>query len=303
MLTRQPFTLTPAFQFRRSDWIKKAVRYNGTMSQTKLHLSTAALTEAAETNLVEKSLSFARLPGGEIYGPNPLWFTTGSHLAGYNGVVRGAFSPQDVDECIAAALQPFRKLGLPLTWWTGPSSQPANLGARLQVHGFIHNRDMTGMSAEIEQLTPPSADELLPELRIEEVTSAEALIEWHPIYMHGFGTPPAIAKESLEILGALAFRPGSHWHHFYVRRQEAIVAISSLYISGETAGLYNLVTHSAERGQGIGAAMTLGTFSIARDLGCRIATLQTTYPNALRLYHRLGFEVYCKFGIYQHLKA
>jgi hypothetical protein len=27
--------------------------------------------------------------------------------------------------------------------------------------------------------------------------------------------------------------------------------------------------------------------------------LQTTYPNALRLYHPMGFEVYCKFGIYQ----
>jgi GNAT superfamily N-acetyltransferase len=271
--------------------------------------TTAEFTEAADTNLNEKSLSFARLPGGEIHGSNPVWFITTSHVAGYNGIVKANFpvdSTTTIDESIEKALHPFHERSRSLTWWTGPSTHPSNLGARLQAHKFVHNRDMIGMAAEIDDLKSPY--DSLPSLHIEEVRDPQSLAEWHPIYMKGFNTPAAIAHESLDILGKLAFLPGSGWRHYLVRggsnqsESGKIVAISSLFINGEVAGLYNLVTHSEERGQGIGAAMTLGTFEIARSLGCRIATLQTTYPNALRLYHRLGFEVYCKFGVYQYMR-
>jgi GNAT superfamily N-acetyltransferase len=261
------------------------------------HPTTIEFTKAADDNLAEKSLSFARLPGGEAHRDNPAWFITNSPVAGYNGVVRASFPADKVDESIEAVLRPFRERSLPLTWWTGPSTQPANLGARLQAHGFVHNRDMIGMSAEIGALKSPY--QALPDLPIEEVHDSQALAEWHPLYTKGFNTPPAIARESLETMGKLAFQPGSDWHHYLVRQSGRIIAIGSLYIHNEVAGLYNLVTDPNERGQGVGGAMTLGLFAIARELGSRIATLQTTFPNALRLYHRLGFEVYCKFGVYQ----
>lgn len=264
---------------------------------SKPHPTTTEFTKAADDNLTEKSLSFARLPGGEAHRENPAWFITNSQVAGYNGVVRACFPADMVDDRIEAALQPFRERSLPLTWWTGPSTQPANIGSRLQAHGFIHNRDMIGMSAEIGSLKSPY--QALPDLHIEEVQDPQVLAEWHPLYAKGFNTPPAIARESLDTMAKLAFQPGSNWRHYYVRQSGRIVAIGSLFILDEIAGLYNLVTDPDERGQGVGGAMTLGLFAIARELGCRIATLQTTFPNALRLYHRLGFEVYCKFGVYQ----
>jgi ribosomal protein S18 acetylase RimI-like enzyme len=65
------------------------------------------------------------------------------------------------------------------------------------------------------------------------------------------------------------------------------------------AGLYNIATRPAYRQNGLGATITLLIYEEAKKLGYHIGTLQTTYPNALRLYHRMGFEVYCKFGIYQ----
>ncbi len=261
-----------------------------------LHITTAEFIQAADDNLAEKSLSFAHLPGGEAHRGNPAWFVTGSQVAGYNGVVKASFPPGSADEGIEDALKPFQARRLPLTWWTGPSTQPASLGSRLQAHGFIHNRDMIGMAAAIDALRSPY--DTLPAIQIEEVHNQQTLAEWHPLYMKGFNTPPAIARESLETMGKLAFMPGSGWRHYFVRKDGCITAIGSLFLCSEVAGLYNLVTSPEERGQGIGAAMTLGLFGIARDLGCRIATLQTTFPNALRLYHRLGFEVYCKFGIY-----
>jgi ribosomal protein S18 acetylase RimI-like enzyme len=260
-------------------------------------ISTAELTAACDSNLAEKSLSFAGLPGGEVHEGNPRWFITGSKLAGYNGIVQAAFAVEQAEDCIDAALVPFRERNLPLTWWTGPGTQPANLGMRLQARGFVHNRDMIGMAAPIERLSSPF--ETLPDLAFEQVPDAQTLLEWLPLYSTGFGTPPAIAAESLKILGELSYRPGARWVHFLSRKAGKIIAISSLYLNDDIAGLYNLVTDPAERSRGIGASMTLQTFAWAQQRGYRIATLQTTYPNALRLYHRLGFEVYGKFGIYQ----
>lgn len=263
-------------------------------------ISTAEFIEACESNLSIKSLSFAQLPGGEVHGTNPTWFVSGSRLAGYNGVVKASFPREEVDEAIEATMLPFRQRGLSFTWWTGPSSGPSNLPTRLQQHGFIHNRDMLGMAADIRELTAPYDN--LPILKVEPVTTPEKLYEWHPLYMQGFNSPASIARESLEVMSALSFKADAAWSHYLARENGHLIAISSLYINDGIAGLYNLVTTPEDRGRGIGAAMTLQTYAIARDLGCQIATLQTTYPNALRLYHRLGFEVYCKFGIYQFIR-
>ena len=261
--------------------------------------TTDEMISACDSNLAEKSLSFAALPGGEVHEGNPRWFLTGSKLAGYNGIVQAVFPVDQVDEGIDAAMAPFRARNLPLTWWTGPSTQPGNLGMRLQKHGFRHNRDMIGMAAPIDALTSPF--EHLPELAFEQVGDTQTLLECLPLYTAGFGAPPSVAIESLKMNGELSFRPDSCWFHFLCRKKGRIITISSLFVNEDIAGLYNLVTDPQERSQGVGAAMTLQTFAWAQQCGYRIATLQTTYPNALRLYHRLGFEVYCKFGIYQFL--
>lgn len=263
-------------------------------------LTSADFTAACESNLVEKTLLFAELPGGQTGGPNPLWFVSGSRLAGYNGVVKARFPKNNLEDAIREAERPFRQRGLSFTWWAGPSSTPANLGAKLQGRGYVHYRDIVAMAAQSDQLTSPY--DSLPCLRIEQVTSPEMLYEWHQVYMHGFNCPASIARESLNVMAALSFNPASTWTHYLARQNGRIITISSLFIHNDTAGLYNLVTVPEERGRGIGAAMTLQTFAIARDLGCRIATLQTASPNALRLYHRLGFEVYGNFGIFQYIR-
>ena len=270
---------------------------------------TRRLTQAAVQNLAAKSLSFACLPGSVKGGPNPRWFLTGSPLAGHNGVVSAAFHPDNIEGAIAETLEPFQQRNLPLTWWTGPDTQPANLGAYLQKFGFTHNRDMIAMSAEIDRLAAPVTG--VPALRLERVTSRALLENWLPLYLRGFNLPASSAAASLETLSTVSFRPDSGWRHYLARLNGQVAAISSLYISAapqedgseiggeKIAGLYNLAAHPDLRGQGIGAAMTLQTFALGQEEGCQLATLQTTYPNALRLYHRLGFEVYGKFGIYQ----
>lgn len=250
-----------------------------------------------EENLNAKSMDFARLPGGETHTGNPVWFTSGMRRVGYNGITFACFAEPELDERIEESLEPFRKDAIPLTWWVGPLSKPKMLGSALQRHGFRHNRDMIGMAAKLDALTefaPPSL-----EYSFEPVLSRTDLEDWLPLFMETFGIPLDEKELTLNVIDHLRFSPQSQWKHYLIRVKREVVATSSLHMGAGMAGLYNIATRPDYRQHGLGTAITLLTFEHARQLGYTIGTLQTTYPNALRLYHRMGFEVYCKFGIYQ----
>ena len=265
-----------------------------------LNGSAKLLAAAIEENLSAKSLNFAALPGGRVHSGNPTWFTSALNLPGYNGVTRAEFDPKQADDQVEAALEPFRQHKIPLTWWVGPLSQPGNLGRVLQGHGFIHNRDMTGMAASLDDLPPPETPGTA--CTFEAVTNLAALEAWMPVFMDVFGVSAKDAPVMLEVFECLSFAPGSEWRHYMLCDETGqVVATSSLHLGAGVAGLYNIATHPEYREIGLATAITLLTFAQAQEMGYQTGTLQTTYPNALRLYHRLGFEVYCKFGVYQRV--
>ena len=250
-----------------------------------------------EENSSAKSTDFARLDGGELHTGNPTWFTSNLQQSGYNGVTLARFSPDTLDEQIESCLEPFRESATPLTWWVGPLSEPATLGGALQSHGFVHIRDMTGMAAKLEDLT--ECTPLSPEYSFEPVLDRAALEKWLPLFMETFGLPAGNATLISDVFSQLSFSPGANWRHYFIQAHGQVLATSSLHLGGGVAGLYNIATRREYRQLGLGTAITLLTFEHARQTGYTLGTLQTTFPNALRLYHRIGFEVYCKIGMYQ----
>jgi len=255
------------------------------------------MAELIEQNLSAKSMSFANLPKGNVHHGNPTWFTSGLDRAGYNGITHAEFSPESIDQQIEDSLHLFRQSSTPLTWWVGPLSRPANLGQALQAYGFHHNRDMIGMAAYLDDLAEfisPEAD-----YSFEPVSSPGELREWLPLFMRTFGIPLEDNDFVQDVFSQLSFSSKSEWRHYLIRINGETVATSSLHLGAGVAGLYNIATHPKYRERGLGTAITRLTFEQAQEMGFTIGTLQTTYPNALRLYHRMGFEVYCKIGIYQ----
>jgi ribosomal protein S18 acetylase RimI-like enzyme len=264
---------------------------------TATGLSSNELARLIEENLSAKSHDFAKLPGGQLHIGNPTWFMSGLKRTNYSGITCAQFSDGQLDPKIKTALEPFRQTGTPLTWWVGPLSQPANLGRALQAHGFTHNRDMTGMAAELDRLagfTPPNLD-----YTFEEVNTLPGLQAWIPLFAATFGIFADEIPLTLDVFSQLSFSPDSEWRHYALLVEGQVVATGSLHLGAGVAGLYNIATHLDYRQHGLGTAITLLIYEEAKKMGYRIGTLQTTYPNALRLYHRIGFEVYCKFGIYQ----
>lgn len=272
------------------------------------NFSTAALTDMIDANLIKKSLSFAHFFEGEIHGPDPLWYKTGKRMPNNNGVVSGTFDKHNIDKRIQALVQPFKSRKRPLTWWIGPRTTPDNLGQSLQKHGFVHNRDMIGMAADLDTLALPDS---APRLDLQPVHNIKILRGWYNVIIKCF--PTSYSQSYFDALAAISLRPGADWLHYVGRVDGKIVSASSLFLGtgvpadgnmaedGDVAGLYNLGTLPQARRRGYGALTTLKCFHIARERGYRVGTLQTTYPNALRMYHQMGFEVYCKIGIYRYI--
>lgn len=65
-------------------------------------------------------------------------------------------------------------------------------------------------------------------------------------------------------------------------------ATSAAVLSGDHAGIYNVLVEEAFRGRGIGAAITLAAAAAGAAEGCTAASLVST-PLAVPLYQRLGF--------------
>ncbi len=260
-------------------------------------LSSKALEKVIDDNLIEKSLSFPRFFGGETYGPNPIWFVTGPSMPTNNGIAQAVFSHSTLNDDVAAAIEPFRQRRLPLVWWVGPNSYPADMGQTLQQFGFTHNRDMIGMAAPLKELGENNPLPDLP-LQFERVEDKEALKFWYEITLQCF--PGTYSQAYLDSLAEISLRPDADWIHYIARYQGTVIASSSLQLGAGVAGLYNLGTIPDWRQRGVGVWMTLKTYAESYAMGYQVGTLQSTYPNALRLYHRLGFEIYCKIGIYRH---
>lgn len=260
-------------------------------------LDSAGMARLIEENLSAKSHDFAKLAGGKLEPGNPTWFISGLDRAGYNGITFASLAPQELDAQIERCLIPFRETKTPLTWWVGPLSSPGFLGRTLQQQGFVHNRDMIGMAAPLDKLI--ICQPLEQGYSFEPVLDAVGLAEWMPLFARTFGVPETDLALVQDVFAQLSFAPGSDWRHYCLRADGQIVATGSLHLGAGVAGLYNIATQPEYRQRGLGREITLLIFEQAHHLGYEVGTLQTTYPNALRLYHRIGFEVYCKIGIYQ----
>jgi predicted acetyltransferase len=80
------------------------------------------------------------------------------------------------------------------------------------------------------------------------------------------------------------------------------VTTSSLFLGASAAGIYFVMTLPQARRQGIGTALTLAPLQEARELGYQVGVLGSSelgYP----VYQRLGFEAYCRIGIYEWRKS
>jgi GNAT superfamily N-acetyltransferase len=228
----------------------------------------------------------ARLPGATIHdGPDISWLASGRPLASLNHVhgIRLGGDDAMIDARIDQVHAKVSDGGaLPVTWWMGPTTAPADLGTRLAARGLREAEPEFGMVVDVAGLPPPNGE-------IEDVGSGN-LEEWLRVMGRSYGwSDPRVIDAWTELYrGALDEREPPWWH-VLVRTGGTAVACASLFPAGDLGFVTNVGTVPEARGAGHGTAATLAVLAIARRQGFRRAGLTASLMGR-SVYARIGFR-------------
>lgn len=256
-------------------------------------LTKNSLISAIEENLFAFLSTFGRWPRAEFHDETEIkWSMTDVPFPMFNSIMRAQLAPERIMAIIQSIVLEAKTRNLPLLWWTGPATQPLDLGGYLEKQGFMNGEQMLGMAVSLAKLNENSS--MPAGLTVRLVEDKEALKQWCQIFVTGFEMPNFVAEafydfmchvdpdKMLPYLGWLNGQP---------------VATSLLTLAAGVAGIYNVSTLPEARRQGIGTVMTQIPLCEARNRGYNIGILQAS-EIGVNVYRSLGFQEYCKIRLF-----
>lgn len=189
----------------------------------------------------------------------------------------------------------YARAELPLVFRITPFSQPATLDAELAARGLV-KRDSTHVMVCADLRAGLFGEALAPSVPVAPVAPIPGYV------IQTLGTQ-AFAQAVGRLRGSTLQQQQAHaqrqelsplaWRAFVVRKAAdgQVVAAAQLAIEAELAGVYDVVTADAERGQGLGTWLCRHMLTQALREGAATAYLQVEADNsgARRIYSRLGF--------------
>lgn len=143
------------------------------------------------------------------------------------------------------------------------------------------------------------ADMAKPGTRVEGLTMLTA--RTHETFLHHVGMIEAafgVPRQFVEQLMTDRFLHLPDVELYVGYLDDKPVASSALFVTGRTAGIYNVATLPEVRGRGIGEAMTWHCVRRGAAMGCVAATLQAS-DMGRPIYERMGFRLVSPYRTYQ----
>ncbi len=230
-----------------------------------------------------------------------LWTLSDVPFPLFNSVLRSQMDEGGGEAGIDERIRACEERRVPMLWWTGPSSTPADLGERLLRRGFLLE-PAYGMAADLGAAAG-GADH--PSLAVEPVHDAATLATWSRVLCDAFGAPQAFGDAFTELASAIGLGPASPFRHFLGRVNGEAAATVSVFFGAGVAGIYDVATLPAWRRRGLGTAVTRAAMAEAIGRGSRTAILHSSRAGA-GVYRSLGFTEVCPIGQYvwvpEHLR-
>ena len=261
------------------------------MIEVLKNLTRDGVLEANVANMRASFTPFGYLPGAEVHdGPDLLWTVCDIPLRDFNSVIDARLEREDVGAVIEAAKARCTARGVSMLWHVTPTDRPAGLGRLLNARGFEHLVDVPVMALDLHAMSDPSNDP--PDLVVERVPDGKTAREWARTMARAFELPtdavgPIQNAWERTIQGSDRGRFGL----FTGWLDDAAAASAQLTLHGGVAGLYAVATVAEARRRGIGMAMSVAACRRARELGYRIAVLQSSVMG-VGIYQRIGFREY-----------
>lgn len=256
-----------------------------------LDLSDRELALAVEESLFELFRASARLPGGELEELGPY----SRHHAFpaspmFKGVWATRLAPDDVHAAAEEVLAWYRERGAPyVCWWAGPTTEPADLGARLEPHDFAPlELEAPGQVAELRALDWGALARVPAGFFVERVEDERGLETFSRTFVESFGVPDRAGVAWVDATKGFGVEQAP-WTFYVGWLDGRPVATTMLFCGAGVARLFAVGTVQEARSQGIGAAIPLAALADARDRGYRYAVLSATEVGA-PVARRLGFR-------------
>lgn len=251
--------------------------------------------EAIEDNLAGFLSAWGRVHHGELeVGADLSRYVTGYPFPLLNGVFGARLGGRHVAERVGDVLAAFRARSLPMIWWVGPTTRPADLGRYLEGAGLQRTEDDVGMALPLGRVGAPP--EVPRGLDVRRVTGRSEMRAWVQAAARGFGLPVAMVWALQGLLAGAQDDPTQRYYLGWEGGEP--VGTAMLSWSGDSAGLYWVSTVPEARRRGIGTAMASVPLAHAREeRPDALAVLHAT-PMGVGMYRRLGFLEYCRIAHY-----
>jgi ribosomal protein S18 acetylase RimI-like enzyme len=265
------------------------------MQPTLTDLTPEEIGRLVDRNGTECCLSWAAWPEMQLERSKSAACTlTDIPFPFFNNVFHSRFTDTDVAEGIRSTLARYQKQNVPMFWWTGPATTPANLGEHLLENGLAHGFTAPAMAVDINSIsdveTPSSAV-------VEEVLDEAALQDWCNVMCPVYEFPEFAWEPWFRMLSHLGINANSEYRHFLARVNGMVAATASIYFSDGVAGVSCVATLPEYRRRGIGTAVTVAALRAARAEGYNIGVLFAS-PMGESIYRQIGFEEYGKGNCY-----
>jgi ribosomal protein S18 acetylase RimI-like enzyme len=182
----------------------------------------------------------------------------------------------------------------PFAWWLGEESNRKELGKILQNKGFVVETVEHAMICDLSNFDTGEGSDGESDLSIKLVADQDDLADFISVLLP---YDPA-AKTFYE---SLVDPNRSSQEKLFVGTVDGAfpVVIGSVHLSGDTGGIFCLITTESSRGRGYGTAMMQYMMSFIKEKGMRYATLSASSDSGYRIYQRLGFEKVGEFECYE----
>lgn len=267
--------------------------------------SDAELGVAIEENLADLFRAMSRLPGAELVEGSELSF---HHAFPTNPMFAGVWGTrlpaERVDAAIDETIAWFDERDGPFFfWWSGPSTKPGDLAARLEARGLLSMQEQTaelapgitatergspGMAADLVAVNEDVLAQAPGGFEIALVRDEPALLEFKRVFVEAYRIPEFAGQAWVDATLAFGIEEAP-WRLYLGRLDGEPVATNMLFCGGGVASVYAVATVESVRGRGIGRAITLAPLLEARAEGYRHAVLFSTVMG-VGAYRRIGFR-------------
>jgi GNAT superfamily N-acetyltransferase len=223
-----------------------------------------------------------------------LLFYTPVPLSLFNTVILTGQNPASIDAVIERAAACISEQGRPVLWRLSPTGLSDAVRAQLQRNGLHPEGRDPAMLMDLSALPLPPQ---ITGLEIVTVEGRSGRYDWAWLTCDAFELDPDVRQAMSNCEATIPESEFANQPRYTGYLDGKPVAVSSLVMAADLAGIYAVATLPEARKRGIGSAMTLHAMAEGKVRGAKTAVLQATEPGK-PIYEEIGFTTIYEYELY-----